>query len=263
MEVNLGNYSWQEAANLVKSDPVIVVPVGAFEQHGKHLPLKVDQFLVGRVAEGAAKKAHKKDVKVYITPTIWTGYSPHHIDFPGTISIEIETLTNLIINVVESLIKNQFERILILNGHGGNSNIIKNVVQILRYKKNIYTSSANYWDFAMNEIKKWRLSEIGGINHACEMETSLMLSQEEKIVRKDKIEDNPLKRSNYTGLDLISGGQVSVAASFKELSNSGVIGSPSLANKERGDILFNKITDKVSDFFEEFYSWPKPLTGKK
>jgi creatinine amidohydrolase len=56
MEVKLGNYSWQEAANLVELDPIIVVPVGAFEQHGKHLPLKVDEFLVGRVAEEAAKK---------------------------------------------------------------------------------------------------------------------------------------------------------------------------------------------------------------
>ena len=263
MEVKLGNYSWQEAANLVELDPIIVVPVGAFEQHGKHLPLKVDEFLVGRVAEEAAKNAHGKNVKVFVTPTIWTGYSPHHIDFPGTISIEDSTLTNLIIDIVESLIKNKFERILILNGHGGNANIIKNAVQVMRYKKNIYIASANYWDFAMDEIKKWRLSEMGGINHACEMETSLMYSQEEIIVQKDKIEDNPLKRSNYTGLDLLSGGQVSVSASFKELSKSGVIGTPSLANKERGDILFKQIINKISDFFVDFYKWPKPLTGKE
>ena len=114
----------------------------------------------------------------------------------------------------------------------------------------------------MNEINDWRKSELGGINHACEMETALMLHLEENIVKKNKIEDNPLKRSHYTGVDLLSGGAVGVSASFKELSPHGVIGSPSLATKERGAQLFDIITDKISNFISDFSTWQKPLNGK-
>ena len=83
-----------------------------------------------------------------------------------------------------------------------------------------------------------------------------------EIVKKDKIVDNPLKRSSYTGVDLLSGGSVGVSASFKELSDHGVIGSPSLASKKKGTELYEIITDKVSDFIEDFSKWKKPLNGK-
>ncbi len=262
MEINLGDYSWEEVQELVKSDPVVVLPVGAFEQHGKHLPLKVDEFMVSSISRDSVKKAQKKNIKVVTAPVVWTGYSPHHMDFPGTISIEDQTLTNILIDIVSSLVKNKLERILILNGHGGNASIIKNVGQLLKYKKNIYVATASYWDFALEEINEWRLSDLGGINHACEMETSLMLFQEEKNVRKNKIQDNPLRRSKYTGLDLLSGGKVGVSATFKELSENGVIGNPSLSTKERGEKLFNIITENISEFLCDFSKWPKPLNGK-
>ena len=71
-----------------------------------------------------------------------------------------------------------------------------------------------------------------------------------------------LKRSNYTGVDLLSGGTVGVSASFKELSDHGVIGSPSLATKEKGTELYETITDKISDFILDFSKWKKPLNGK-
>ena len=63
MKTHLGNYSWQEVQELIKDDPVVVLPVGAFEQHGKHLPVKVDEFLVGSVAEESVIKSHKKNIK--------------------------------------------------------------------------------------------------------------------------------------------------------------------------------------------------------
>ena len=85
---------------------------------------------------------------------------------------------------------------------------------------------------------------------------------QDEIVKKDKIVDNPLKRSSYTGVDLLSGGSVGVSASFKELSDHGVIGSPSLASKKKGTELYEIITNKVSDFIEDFSKWTKPLNGK-
>ena len=90
----------------------------------------------------------------------------------------------------------------------------------------------------------------------CSLRTIIIL-----LIIKNKIEDNPLKRSPYTGVDLLSGGAVGVSASFKELSPHGVIGSPSLATKERGTQLFDISTDKISDFICDFSTWKKPLNG--
>ena len=133
----------------------------------------------------------------------------------------------------------------------------------LRYKKNINIAFASYWDFALKDIAEWRKSKLGGIMHACEMETSLMLSQDESSVKMNEAKDHYLNRSSYLAEDLLSGGPVSVAASFKELSENGTIGAPSLATKERGDEIFDKITNAVSDFLVDFSKWPKPLTGEK
>ena len=113
MKINLSDYTWEEAQNLAGSDPVVLLPLGAFEQHGKHLPLKVDEFMVSNIANESVRKSQKKKINAVVTPAIWSGYSPHHMDFPGTISIKDETLTNLIMDIVESLVKNKLERILI------------------------------------------------------------------------------------------------------------------------------------------------------
>ena len=111
MKINLSDYTWEEVRDLAGSDPVILLPLGAFEQHGKHLPLKVDEFMVNNIANEAVRKSHQKNIFAVVAPVIWSGYSPHHMDFPGTISIKDETLSNLMIDIVESLVKNKLERI--------------------------------------------------------------------------------------------------------------------------------------------------------
>ena len=92
MKVNVGNYTWEEVKDLSDKDPVVLLPLGAFEQHGKHLPLKVDEFMVNNIANESVKKSHQKNINAVVAPVIWSGYSPHHMDFPGTISIKDETL---------------------------------------------------------------------------------------------------------------------------------------------------------------------------
>ena len=99
MKINLSNYTWEEVKDLADLDPVILLPLGAFEQHGKHLPLKVDEFMVNKIAIESVNKSHDKNIKAAVAPVIWTGYSPDHMDFAGTISIKDETLTNLIIDL--------------------------------------------------------------------------------------------------------------------------------------------------------------------
>ena len=254
--VKLEEYSWTEIQALLELDPVAVLPVGAFEQHGPHLPVMVDAHLVGTVAESAAERAAQVGKSVVVAPVIWTGYSPHHMDFPGTVSLDDTTFGAVVGQAARSLARHGFRRILILNGHGGNANLLKNLVQTLRYDHGVSAVFASYWDFALRELADWRESEPGGIMHACEMETSLMLASRPDLVQMEQAKDHYLAdRSKYFAGDLLSGGPVSAAASFKELSPNGTIGAPTLATRERGERLMDAMTSAVSAFICEFADW--------
>jgi creatinine amidohydrolase len=129
-------------------------------------------------------------------------------------------------------------------------------VQSLYYDDGISVAAANYWDFALQELAAWRQSQPGGIMHACEMETSLMLASRPDLVQMDKAQDHFLDRSKYLAADLLSGGPLSVAASFAELSPTGVIGAPSLADPERGVELLDAMVAAVARFLVDHAAWP-------
>lgn len=257
----LSEFSWPEVQALLERDPVVVVPIGAFEQHGHHLPLKVDWFLASQVAERAARSAQQAGVAVVVTPPVWTGYSPHHMDFPGTITLDMEGFIALLTGIVTSLDRHGFRRLLLLNGHGGNANLIRSAVQTLRFEHGIDVAAASYWDFALQEISAWRRSDIGGINHACEMETSLMLTLEGELVRMELARDLILDRTTYLPADLTVGGPVTRAASFAELSAHGAIGAPTLADAERGAQLLETLVAAVAGFIREFSGWSLRTEG--
>lgn len=254
-KILLGDHTWPEVRDLLSRNPVVVVPVGAFEQHGHHLPLRVDAFMAEKMAVNAAELAGDSGVEVVVTPALWTGYSPHHRDFPGTITLDDSVFSGMVIQVVRSLHGHGFRRILLLNGHGGNASLLRSAIQTLRYDFDINASTASYWDFALSDVAQWRQSEPGGIMHACEMETALMLAHRPDLVQMDKAEDVKLERSRYFMADLLSGGAVTAAASFAELSPTGVIGAPTLATEARGKDLSARMAKAVAVFLCDFANW--------
>ena len=256
-KVKLGEYTWPEVEALVARDPVVVIPVGAFEQHGHHLPLMVDELLAGGVSEAAALRAREAGTEVVVTPTVWTGYSPHHMDFSGSVTLDDETFSAVVSQVAQSLAAHGFRRIAIINGHGGNANLLKNLTQTLFYEHGIRAACAAYWDFALAELAEWRESEPGGIMHGCEMETSLMLALRPDLPQMDKAADHFMERSGYFAADLLAGGPVAAAATFKELSPQGQIGAPTLATEERGKVLIEAMVAALADFLADFSNWPQ------
>lgn len=258
---HLSELRWPEVRELLKRDPVVVIPVGAFEQHGHHMPLMVDWFLASQVAEQAVLRAQKAGVAAVTTPPVWTGYSPHHMDFPGTITLDLEGLIAVVGAVVRSLDRHGFRRILLLNGHGGNANILRSAVQQLRFDHGIDVAAASYWDFVLQEIAAWRRSGVGGINHAGEMETSLMLALRADLVRMDLAQDLILDRATYLPADLAVGGPVARAATFAELSEHGTIGAPTLADAERGAALLESVVEAVAAFLQDFSGWSVRTQG--
>ena len=253
--MRLEDFSWPEVAELIARDPVVVVPIGAIEQHGKHLPLQVDATLCAEVARRAAESAVEGGATTVVTPTLWAGYSPHHMDFPGTFTLTATTFVSMLTDVTNSLHHHGFRRILILNGHGGNANLLRSTVQTLRFECGIEVVGASYWDFGATVIDGWRKSPLGGINHACEMETSLMLAIRPDLVEMEKAEDMLLTRNPYLGSDLTSGGVVSNAQPFAELTSHGVLGMPTNANAERGKQLLEALVAEVVKFIVDYSKW--------
>lgn len=110
----LQELTWEDIVDYLKTDDIIIFPVGSTEQHGPAGPLGVDSYAAIALAEDAAKEAG-----VLVTPPLWFGDSPHHLDFPGTISLRTETVVAITKDVIRSLARNGFKKLIIINGHKG------------------------------------------------------------------------------------------------------------------------------------------------
>ncbi|MET3507357.1 creatininase family protein [Halalkalibacter oceani] len=256
MSVKLGEKRWKDAKELVEKNAIVIVPTAAFEQHGHHLPLDTDTRLVSFIAEEVCKRCEDFDFPVVTTPTVWTGFSPHHMRFEGSITLKMDTFNMLIQDICESLWHHGFRNIILLNGHGGNANLLKSMVANMTFSHNIRTVTASYWDFVREYIDDWRKSNLGGVNHGCEMETALMLYLSEKLVHKEYIKDDVWRpTTKYISNDLTYSGKVFTAFDFSEISDDGTIGAPSMASKERGEELFDLICKEIVNFIEDFRKW--------
>src|SRR5262245_56278629 len=107
---------WPQVAALDKATPV-VIPIAALEQHGHHMPVFTDSLLLGEVLRRVKLQMAER---VLYAPLMWLGNSHHHMDFPGTMSASPRVYLDLLIDLVENMIFHGFQRLVLLNGHGGN-----------------------------------------------------------------------------------------------------------------------------------------------
>jgi creatinine amidohydrolase len=252
----LADLTTVEATSAFDSGAIVIVPVGATEQHGPHMPLETDWRLCTAMAERAASEVTTDGVRVLITPPVWAGYSPHHMAFAGTISLQPDTFRHVLIDIARSLWTHGARKILLLNGHGGNTNLLRGVAPELHFDAGVRVAVANYWDFALPFIAEWRDSGDGGIDHACELETSLMLAVRGELVQLERVHDHPWKPiSEFLSGDLLIGGPVSVSWYVSELSASGVLGSPELASKDKGEKVIAHLVPRLAAFLRDFDRW--------
>lgn len=232
-------------------DPVVVVPTGAVEQHGPHLPVDTDASIAGAIARAAAERADH----ALVTPTIPFGYSPHHGGVPGTITVQSDTFVNLIRDVLGSIVDDGFERIVVINGHGGNRSLLTTAVSDFYAECGVAVAVISYWDLIEEEITAVRDSDAGGISHGGEMETSLQLYLRENLVGDPDDDYIREDRNGYARTDLFGSGAVYYPGHFDTKTETGVSGSPSMASVEKGERLFEASVDAVAAFLGEYRSW--------
>jgi creatinine amidohydrolase len=244
-----------EIEALDRETTVIVLPIGAVEQHGHHMPVGTDSLLAQAVSLDAASRMPGR---VAVMPPPWYGFSAHHMHFAGTVALQPSTMIALIEDIVASIIAHGFRRILVVNGHGGNSGVIDVAAAQLghRFHGKARIACLTYFQLARDAIAKLRESKPGGMGHACEFETSMMLHVRPDLVAMDRaVTKYPDPGSCFLTTDLIGSSAVRTYHDFSDLSESGTFGDPSLASAEKGRRFHAAMVDALAAFIDDFAGW--------
>ncbi|HLU50075.1 MAG TPA: creatininase family protein [Planctomycetota bacterium] len=240
--MHLAELTTYEVDALARDLPV-VVPFSAIEQHGAHLPIGTDTYIV----EGILRRVDERDPNACLwLPVERFGSSPHHMPFRGSVTLSSRTFLDVALELVESFVHHGFSNFVLFNGHGGNRAHLDVAVQEIRMGGGRVATArtgdrarrvvhATYWSIARDAFAEIRESPLGGMGHACEMETSAMLALHPELVRPDRLRaDGSPPRSRFDARDMLEGGSIGQFRFFDEMSKTGPIGDPSTASAEKG-----------------------------
>jgi len=253
--MHLVGLTWEEIGARAARDPVVVLPTGSIEQHGPHLPVKVDTLLVTSVTEEAVRRASNR-IDVLLAPTVWMGLSTHHTAY-FSLTLSFDTYQQVITELVESLIRTGFRRILLVNGHGGNTDPLHLTVTRVRDRHKVLIATADYWAVAREDLDRIRESPAGGMGHACEFETSLVMHLESGAVRADRIQaEYPPGIPGWFMIDMTKpGGPVKLGTRFEDITRRGVVGDPTLATPEKGRRFIEAVAGRLEQLLLSFATW--------
>jgi creatinine amidohydrolase/Fe(II)-dependent formamide hydrolase-like protein len=240
-----GELCWPDATARLDTVDTALLPVGAIEQHGPHLPLDTDAFdaeyLARCIADGCS------DPKPLVLPLIPYGVSYHHEAFKGTISINNGTLANLVYDVGISVAKNGIKKLVIINGHGGNAPSLNFAAQRINQEARIFVCVDTG---ESSDVDVDNLIETPNDVHAGEIETSTSLAIRPHLVRMDRLQmEVPEFTSRY--LDFTSTRSVSWYAHTHKISASGVMGDPTRASVEKGKKMWEIMIANLVSFVDQ------------
>lgn len=253
---------WDEMAttdfqNLNRDKTIVVMPVGSTEQHGPHLPLSVDV----RITEGVLKEmlGHISDeCTVLVLPTLPIGKANEHIDFDGTLSLSVNTLMGLWTDVAESVFRTGLKKLMILNGHGGQSQVMEIVARDLRVRHNVLVIPVNWWSVRPKPSEFSDDEYTYGIHGGAE-ETSVMMHLHPQLVRSECcinfIPSSFLQREKFPRL--FSQG-IRHAWKAKDLQSFGACGDASIANKEDGQKITLNAAKSLAELIAEMAEFQLP-----
>jgi creatinine amidohydrolase len=244
-----GKFTWPEIKTVDKKR-VVLLPVGAMEDHGPHLPLDTDNLIVTRLAEAVVDSIPGETL---LLPTIPFGFNEHHKDFPGVIYIQPETLIHFVCDITRSLAHHGFRRILILNGHGSNHPVLDLAARKTVIETECICVSASYWNLMADTLKAERRSRIGGMAHAGEMETAIYLYFDPQHVQLDKARTNIVhdEGNRYLCLDLAGGAKAMVMQWWSAQTTDGTMGDPRVADADQGKIFFDAAVRETVGLIKE------------
>jgi creatinine amidohydrolase len=241
-----------------RSCDVAVMPVAAIEQHGPHLPVSVDTDIVNGVIAAAAP--HLADsFRVVVLPAIAIGKSNEHLAFRGTLTVSTETLLRYWLDVAESVLRAGFARIVVLNSHGGQPQLVEILVRELRVRNAALAVSASTYGFGVPDGMFDADERRHGI-HAGAIETSMMMHLRPEAVRHDALADfastgSAIER-DYEELRLE--GSVGIGWMTQDINPAGAIGNATLATAEAGRLCLDHAGRGLARLLADVSRYPLP-----
>ena len=238
---------------------IAVLPLAAVEQHGSHLPVITDTAIADELGRRVEKALPKS---VVLLPTLWCGSSHHHKGFPGALSLRSETYIQVLCDLIECLVETGFDRIFLLNCHGGNQTPFAEALYRLNLKykgpREPWIVAASYWNLAERELRQQKFMKTPRLSHACEYETSLMLAlRRDWVARAVPSGKKQSKQSKFYDPLNYEPSRVVVCQSFDQLTATGALGSPELASADKGKRLFGLLTSALTAFLTDFAKWKR------
>ena len=251
--------TWPEMRDAIARQPVVLLPFGAVEDHGPHLPLNTDNVIVEAICLEVARRAPGE---MLVMPPVSYGLDEHHMDVPGSVSVDVQTLLAYVSDVATSAARHGFNHLLVVNGHGSNAPVADLAARQVVLRTGIVCGAMSpnaAIDPALAEpaLSQLRRSGPGGIAHAGEYETAMMLHLRPDLVQMDRaIREMGQLKLEYFNWDHPEPNVLAWQDWWSRMSASGVCGDPTVATAEFGRALFETTADNMIRFVREFRTLP-------
>lgn len=237
----------------VSRETICVLPLGATEQHGPHLPLATDQL----IADGLAERLDDAcGGQLLVLPGLPATCSEHHMAFPGSLTLGHDTFAKVVTQLIHSAARHGFRRFFLLNAHGGNMAVGGVIAEQLSASlPDAEVVFGTWFRMAGERLRHLVEGDYPAVGHACEFETSLILAMRPELVDRAAIADDgvaptsPLLKS-----DLLSGGLTVRSVAFDKFTTNGVWGKPSKATAEKGHAILAITIPLIKDILHAH--WP-------
>jgi creatinine amidohydrolase len=240
----LTQMTWPEVKEALNTVKIAIIPLGAHEQHGPHMVESCDAVLAEEMGKRLTENLYPDAI---MTPTINMGVSPHHIHFPGTISLEPTTLIAILRDMIKSLKCHGIEKFLVLNSHGGNQATLGVAVDMLTTELQVPIFYAKTTASAKDVMDKRLESKLYG--HSCDREVSEAMYLAPHLVRPDKLEKADYQEGKWRKLR--PGNPLQGFYYYEEMTRNGCIGDATKASYDIGREIVETALERLTKAVRE------------
>lgn len=241
----LADMTWPEVKSALETVELAIIPVGAHEQHGPHMAESCDSVLAEAMSKKLAEQLYPRAI---VAPTISMGISPHHMNFPGTITLRPETLISILRDMVSSLRQHGIKKFLFLNGHGGNLSTLNVAATTLSQELDVQCYYTKTTASAKTALKKHVTSKLFG--HSCEREVSEALYLAPHIVREHLLEKGDIIEDGRWK-NLRPGQPIQGYYTYDEMTHNGCIGDATKASLKAGEDIVTEALENLTTSMQE------------
>ncbi len=233
----------EEFKRIIEQKPLVLVPVGSIEQHGPHCPLGTDSWIAQTIAQEACERTG-----ALCAPPVFVALSEHHKGFPGTLWVSYQTFFNYLFDISKSLVYHGAQKLVFVNGHGGNTAALSNICSALRAQLNAFSLIFQWWIPPTHTKRIFKTEAV----HADGVETSMVAAIDETLINKEAFEkiipnDIPTQWSKR-----INGRMIPLYT--HEFSPSGIAGTLDVYSLEKGreikEAVIQDLIKVIHDFLE-------------